>query len=320
MRCRHILVLVQVVLCIPSHGQDSSNDRVVRAEHMCEQGDFQAALDQLAPLISNSGAGQNDGDIGMALNVQGLAYQGLDEYEKSRMAFERALKILQDLPHQQSEYASTLNNLGGLKAELGQLDESRILRLHARKLYASLDDHYALSHVDRDLALVDLGQRNTRAARRELAEAVHEFSRCTGTSEADRAELIQIDALVSFAERNYQRSLNAIEQVIGLWSKQYGDSYYVLGNAYVLRGRARAALGDFESAKSDVELALKILSDNRKQNSIPYAMAEMVYAKLLRREGMQDRAARMEKEAQLQMEQIRNRRSIAGTISVQSLR
>ena len=87
------------------------------------------------------------------------------------------IAILRRMPGQTTQYAAALDNLGSLKADMGQIREARSLRIMARKLYVSIGDHAGTARASSNLALVALAEADEKGAHRHLADAFQEMSR-----------------------------------------------------------------------------------------------------------------------------------------------
>jgi tetratricopeptide (TPR) repeat protein len=300
--------------------QESAMEQVTRAGALNDQGKFRTAIELIEPVLFSNAHGSNDALIGVAWNIRGLAFQALGDLDKARRSYEAAIGILRGVPAQETQLASALDNLGSLNAELGQLEESKSLRIRAKQLFESLSDHSGVARILSNLALVAIAQGNRKEARHNLAGAFYEESFVPVPDVGDLAAMYSTQCLEDEREGDFRAGLAAINRAIQLWTEHYGSDYYLLAAGYSLRGRAYGGLRDYQNALHDLQHSLLLLKENSEEGSRVYLLTELSYAQVLRDSGMKREASQTESEARSALEGLRHRRCDARTISAESLR
>src|SRR5579871_2788154 len=208
---RRIFVLFQLSVVL-AFSQDSSLDRVRRGVSLNERGQFRAALAEVEPLLREVGRQSTDPICGVAWNVRGLALENLGDLEEARRSFEAAVEILRPATEHVAQYAVALDNLGSVKAQMGEIDESLRLRLSAQSLYERLGNHLGLVRIKNSLVLVSLTKGNHKDAHRYLDEAMQELSLLKTPAPDDLASIRMTECLVDISEHNFRDALTAIDR------------------------------------------------------------------------------------------------------------
>lgn len=322
MKSRSIAILLMFAagvlpcLCAQQAGLGVLN----RAATLNAEGNFRAALDLVQPLLEPNPDSPANAVAGVAWDIRGLAFQNLGNRDDARRSYEAAIKILRVLPGQKIQYANALENLASLEGENGQLRESKALRLRAMDLYGSAGDHAGVSRTASNLAVIELALGSRKEARRYLAAASREEAQVTPPDPLNLAWRFGAECLLDEAEEKYRDGLDRINQVIDLWTREYGSNYYLLASAYSIRGRLFDVLGDDLRAEQDLRHSLSILSGNKEANSTLYFYTEIIYAKVLKNVGNKEEAVRMESSARSALEHLRHQQCAGCTISAEGIR
>jgi tetratricopeptide (TPR) repeat protein len=313
------------VLCIgmltafPVYAQISEMDRLNSAARLNDRGKFLEALSTVEPLLASSGAAGNV-VTGVAWNIRGLALEHLGNLDDARRSYETAIEILHNTRAPIAQYASALDNLGSLKADVGDFEESQSLRLRARQLYQSSNDHAGMARTSVNLALLALARRDKKHTRQFLADAWKEEALVPNPNIGEVAALHNVEAVERFREGHLNEALKAIGQAIRLWTEHYGPQHYLLATGLCLRGQIDAALKNEEVAKADLSHALDILRKNNAMNTRAFFAVEKVYSAVLRSRGEYDEADRLAADANRGFEGLRERRCSGCTISAEGFR
>lgn len=302
------------------YAQQNSLDVLKKAASLNTQGRFRAALELVQPLLESKPEKPVDAVAGVAWDVRGLALQNLGKQDEARRCYEAAIKILRSLPAQKIQYANALENLASLEGENRQLKESRALRLRAIDVYGSAGDHAGVSRTASNLAVIEIALGSRKEARRYLADALREEAQVAPPDPLNQAWIFGAECLLDEAEGKYRDALGQINQVIDLWTREYGPSYYLLASAYSIRGRLHDLLGDDPRAEQDLRHSLSILSGNGEGNSSLYFFTEIMFARVLKNFGKRDDAMRMESSARSALEHLRHQECGGCTISVEGIR
>jgi tetratricopeptide (TPR) repeat protein len=310
-----------VFIAMTSHflpAQVTKLDELTSAAHLNQEGKFSEAV-QLTEHMTSSTDSRDD-VAGVAWNIRGLALENLGDWDGARRSYETSLEILRSTQAPIKQYASALNNLGSLKADLGDLEESYSLRMRALKLYRSINDHSGVARSSLNLALVALAQRDRKRARRSIAEARKEEALVTDPKQRELAALRSVEAVEYAREGHMTEALNAINDSIKLWSDGHGSNYYLLGTALCLRGQIDASSRNWDQAQADLTRALDILKMNHAPNTKAFFVAEKAYAVVLRAQGNSDEAEQIARDADRGLQELRKRQCTECTISVESFR
>jgi tetratricopeptide (TPR) repeat protein len=311
--------LLGIAVAFSLRAQVSPTKEIARAANLNDEGRFSEANQKIGSLFAQ---GQLDDDalIGIACNIRGVALQNLGDWEGARRSYETAAAILRAKPDRIQQYASALDNLGSLKLDMGQLQEARSLRIRARQLYRSVNDHPGAARASVNLALVALALRGRKDARRFLADAIREESLVPKPDVGDLAALYDARALECFRDGQLNDALNEINYAIGLWTEHYGPHYYLLATGLSLRGLIKSALHTGDDARADFRLSLDILTMNNSADSKAYFIVERAYARVLRDSGQRGEADRLEIEAKEGLQGLSRRQCNGCSVSAESVR
>jgi tetratricopeptide (TPR) repeat protein len=187
-------------------------------------------------------------------------------------------------------------------------------------LYDSAGDHAGAARTASSLAIIELALGSRREARHYLAYASREEAQVTTPDPLNLAWMFGAECLLDETEGNFQAGLDRINRVIDLWIHYFGPNYYLLAQAYSIRGRLYQVLGDDSRAEEDLRHSLVLLSDTHEENSKLYFVVEIMYAKVLKNSGPKDDASRMEANARSALERLRHQQCAGCTISAEGIR
>ena len=304
---RSILALGLILAAIPGPRlrAESLNDQIRRAAELNDKGNFRETLEMLAPLLRSQGL-SDEPLIGLAWNINGSAQQSTGDENGARRSYERAIEILRKAPAEKRTLASAFDNLGSLKAEMGQLGEAESLAIKSRALYEALGDHGGVARSSINLALFALDQGKRKQMRQFLNEAFSAEAEVATPDPGDLSVLYADQALERRAFKDDKGALESIDKAIHLWIEHYGPKYYLLSSGYSLRAQLEAELNDRNDALIDFEHSFEILRLHGEVASRAYFLVEAAYAKTLRQFGMRDDADKLEQAAQYGLKSIRN--------------
>ncbi|HUA15609.1 MAG TPA: tetratricopeptide repeat protein [Verrucomicrobiae bacterium] len=287
---------IQLLPQSESFSRHQAREQIQSAVTSNEQGDFSKTIKLLNPLLQSQGQ-RNDPLFGVGWNIIGLALQCTGDWDGARRSYERAIEILHRNPTEKVNLAAALDNLGSLKAEMGQLVESKTLRTSAKTLYQSVGDHAGIARTSINLALIALGQGNRKRVRQLLTDALSEEAQLLTPDAGDLAALYDAQALERKASGRPRDALTSINKAIQLWRDHYGSRNYLLAAGYAVRGQLEAMLHDRESAVNDYEQSLGLLRLHGDGASRNYFLIEASYAESLQKVGMRKDANHLEDEA-----------------------
>jgi hypothetical protein len=313
------ILLLAITAINPLLAQLAVQNQLMRAADLNDRGDFREALRIIESLLASPVSAPND-VTGVAWNIRGLALESLGDWEGARRSYENAIVLLEKVPSPIEQYASALDNLGSLKADMGQLDESYSLRNHARQVYQTINDHAGMARISVNFALLALVKKDGKHTRKFLADAAREEALVANPTAGDLAALDNAQAIESAREGHFDQALRAIKQAIDLWTLHYGTHYYILASGLSLRGQIENAMHHHAEAEADLGRSLDILRSNHDLDSRVYFMAEAAYAKVLRDAGEHEEADRFATDADRGLAALRNKECNRCSVSAESFR
>jgi tetratricopeptide (TPR) repeat protein len=314
MKVIHCLLLLLPPFTFPLLAQRTTSAPLIQAAKLNNEGQFHSTVALLEPMLRLSSPGLNPDDAGVGWNLLGSAYQELGDHDHARQSYETAIQILKELPGEELQYASALDNLGSVEFDAGQAGSSRILRQEARKVYVAGGDHAGIARTSSNLALIELQQGHRRKAESELAEAFRESGLVQPPDADDLAAMYTIRCSLAAREGNIGEAFAEIDQAIRLWTGEHGEHYYLLPAGYSLRGQAYAELGEFRQAREDMLHALALLKETTGSNTPAYFVTEIAYAHVLQKSGSEQEAESLEKGATASLESFRRQQCADCTV------
>jgi|GEM_PF-3263991 len=310
---------IVVVFPLYVYAQVSPTEELARASSLNDEGRFAETIQTIGSFFAQ-GRPNDDALIGIAWNIRGVALENLGDWEGARRSYETAVAILCAKPDQILQYASALDNLGSLKADMGQLQESRSLGIHAQQLNQSAGNYAGAVRASIKLALVALAQRDRKSTRQFLAEALKELSLVPSPEASDLAALHNAQALECVQDGHLNDARNEINHAIELWTEHYGPRYYLLATGLSLRGQINNALHKGDDAREDFRHSLDLLRMNNEMGSKVYFIVEMNYANVLRNSGERYEADRLESAAKEGLQELSHRQCNGCSVSAASFR
>ena len=314
-----MVVLVILMLAVPAGAQESASNAILRAFEQLRGGQPKAAIAILEPLLQASSRFDDPQDPGVAWNVLGHSYLDLDRYAEAREAYQRAMEILRQIPSARGQYAAALDSMAMLEASLGQRDEAKTLCEKARQTYAELGDSAGVAITSIDLAVIALGRKDFKAARRLLQTAIQSQPERAMNAD-DIAAMDEVKSALAFHDGNGGEAISMAQQAIDLWTRAHGPGYFLLSNGFLLRAQALAHAGDYVRARGDAQHALAIVETAVGRNTIDYFSAQAVYAGILRASGAKQEGSRMAKEAGSALAELERRQCSGCTIDANGFR
>jgi tetratricopeptide (TPR) repeat protein len=312
--------LVMIALTMALMGQHRLHAQLNEAYEQYGRGDPRGVIAALKPQLEGVSDELSGVERGIAWNLLGLAYQTVEEFQEARRCYENALHILREVANARLDYAAALTNMASLELTVGDVAAAKAIQLKLRQLYDAEAYHHGLARVANDLALIDLTQKDVRGARRETVEAFRQAELAGTLSDDDYAPMYVLEGSVTEAERDPRDAIVAYDKAIELWTRSHGPRYYMLTTAYGLRASALGEIGETAKGIADVKVALALTEQISGRDSIAYYSAELRYAKLLRKLGEKQEAARLDKVARDGIAALSRRKCDGCTISAEGFR
>jgi tetratricopeptide (TPR) repeat protein len=293
--------------------------QLVRSQNLNDQGEFRTVAYLLQPLTRDEQT-LSPSNRGVALNILGSAYQSLEDFGRPRRCYEQSIHILKDSLPPQTEYASTMNNLGSLERMEGDPKAARKLWVRARGVYQAGGRHGSLAVIANDLSLLDLAERDIRAAHIEMTEAFRQGALAERFKNNDYAVMYTTKGSVAEAEGDLKGAIAAYDTAIEIWTRDHGKGFYMVGAGYALRAAEFDKLGDSARAIEDLKFALAILAGSIGKGTVTHLRVETNYARVLRRTGAKEEVSRLDKEVRAAMSTARRQQCNGCRISAESVR
>jgi tetratricopeptide (TPR) repeat protein len=314
-----MVVLVILILAVPMRAQKSASDSIVRAFEQWRAGQPKAAIVILEPLLQANPRFDDPRDPGVGWSVLGHSYLDLDQYAEARQAYQRAMAILRPIPSGRGQYASALDNMGMLEASLGQRTAGETLCGKARQIYAEVGDSAGVAITSINLAVIALGRKDFKAARRFLQTAIQSQPE-RAMNVDDVAAMDEVKSALALHDGNGEEAISMVQQAIYLWTRAHGPGYFLLSNGYLLRAQVLVHSGEYAGAIADAQHALAIAENAVGRNTIDYFSAQRVYAGILRASGAKQEGSCMAKEADSALAALQRRQCSGCTIDASGFR
>jgi len=312
----HLLLIALTMALLGQH----VHAQLIGAYEQYGRGDPRGVIAALKPQLESASDELSAIERGIAWNLLGSAYQSVEEFREALRCYENALRILREITNARLDYAAALTNMASLELAVGDVAAAKAMQLKLRTLYGAEAYHSGLARVANDLALIDLKQKDVRGARRETEESFREAELAGTLREDDYAPMYVLEGSVTEAEGDPHGAIAAYNKAIALWTESHGPRHYMLSTAYALRASALGEIGETAEGIADVKLALALMEENVRSDSIAYYCAELRYAKLLHRLGEKQEAARLGKAAGDAVAALSRRQCNGCTISAEGFR
>jgi len=318
MRYAANLLLIPLLLLMKVSAETDTNQTIVRAYALEEQGHLAEAVALARPLVDSGTL--HGAELASAWVLLGLAYTDQGAFNAAQHDFEQAISLLQSLPENVRDYASALDDFGLLYRAMGQLETATDLRLKVLHIYEQIGDHSGIARVCNNLASLALLQRDRKKAVKYLKRAAEEMKVATALDDDDVAAIYSMQAEFAGANGNTQAAIDGYEHAMQLWKRAHKEDHQNTGWGYVLLGRAHANAGRINEAIREMQQGLSILEHTLGRTNPHYLEAEIAYSRLLDETGAHDAAARLRAADETTLKALRQTQCIGCTISIDALR
>jgi tetratricopeptide (TPR) repeat protein len=232
-------------------------------------------------------------ELGRGYIILGLASQGRGDFVDAQIAFEHSLRILEHDREHPEDYASALDSYAGLYGDLGQLDVAEPMCLKALRLRQKAGDHWGAALSLMQLAQLALARKRVREAHKYLQQASDQIPSVPEFTDDDRALFLEIQGSLAVAEHKASAAIPLYQHALEAVKQSRGEQHWLAGWEYVLLGNANAESGDLPVAVADIRNGLAILDHALGKDNPKYLLAELAYARVLDRIGLQVEAAQV---------------------------
>lgn len=318
MKNRSSSLLIALLACSTVFAQMNPHQRLQDALVLEKQGQFEPAI-LLARQTLDSGQ-LSPVETGRACIILGLAYEMEGQFPDAQHVFDQALRILEhDLEHS-SDYASALDNYGGLYVDEGRIEEAGIVWRKALALQLQEGDHAAATRTLTNLAGLALSQRRLREARDWLKKASAQRKLATDLGDDDRALLFETQGWLALLQKHSSAAVAGYQHALELSRRSRGDQHWLTGYEQLLLGKAYAQAGELQQALAEMHQGMLILEQALGRHNPKYFAAEIAYAQVLDVAGSRSDAAPLKRTAEQASKDFYSRQCVGCTISVTAFR
>ncbi len=272
-------------------GQEDPHTLLQKAIRLEGQGQFDAAIN-LGRIITGSGQ-PNAIELGRAYLTLGVAYREEGKFADAQRAFDQSIRVLKAESKDVTDYASALDNYGGLYNEIGQFQLARAMWQKALELRKQLGDHAAVMITLTDLTGLSLARKRRREASRYWREASDERNLAKDLTADDIIVFLETQGWVELSNGNASAAVESYQHGLELCKQTHGEQHWLTGWDQMLVGKAYAQTGDIGRALDEMRDGLGILAGSLNHDSPKYFGAQIVYAQMLDRSGAHAEAERL---------------------------
>jgi tetratricopeptide (TPR) repeat protein len=293
--------------------QTTPAERLTQASVLVKDGKPASAIAELQALLNSQAL--DPVSTGKAWNILGLGYKDQGEFPLSQHAYEKSLRILQELPDNIRDYAVALDDFGGLYLATGQFEIAGKIKTKALGLYEKIDDHRDIARVSCDLAAIAFSQKKVVSGSKHLERAVKEVRIANDLDDDDRAAIASLQGWEALFHDDFTSSLARYRQALDLWKRRHGEEHPYTGWGYLLLGDVDAKAGHLTIALGELKQSLAILDHTLGSDTQRYLIAEMAYSRVLDETGSHLEAAQIRTTAEPLLKDIYRRQCAGCTVS-----
>ena len=232
---------------------------------------------------------------GLIWSRLGTLYQDAGRYGQARQAYEHAMRLLTIAPISQPELAATIDSMGTLYMQTGNLKEAEQAEwkaLHMRQA-AALETQLPKSWYH--LATLFLRERHAAKAEHFARRAVQAFSQDPNAVPEDRIGSLLVLGAATCQMHRCPEAITQFQTALGLTTTTYGAERYATGLNLFLLGYAYWKSGEPAAARSFIERGYAILTKEVGWHPV-YLCFMTQYAHFLRAQHERQEARAVEEE------------------------
>jgi tetratricopeptide (TPR) repeat protein len=252
---------------------------------------------------------------GKAWNILALAYEDQGEFPQSQHAFEESLRILESLPDSIRDYATALDDFGGLYLATGQFEVAGKIKTKALSLYEKIGEHGGITRAACDLAAVEFNQKKVASGSKYLERAVKEAHVARDLDDDDRAAIASLQGWEALFHDDFTLGVGRYRQALDLWRRRHGEEHPYTGWGHLLLGDANAKAGQLTTALGEMKQGVAILDRTLGRQNPRYLLAEIAYSRVLDATGSHLEAAQIKAAAEPLLNDINPSKCAGCTIS-----
>ncbi len=213
-------------------------------------GFYRELVDKWLPPALKS---RNEKTRGVALNVMGLSYLHLGEYDKALPCFEQSLEIRKAIGDKDGE-GTTLSNMGTIALHKGDYEKALSYYEQALEFFRKAGKKSEVGTLLNNISQIYSARGDYEKALSYLEQAL-EIKKAIGDKAGEGTTLNNIGQIYS-TRGDYEKALSYLEQALEI-AKAIGDKSGE-GRALNNISQIYSARGDYEKALSYLEQALEI--------------------------------------------------------------
>ncbi len=317
MRRIGMLLFIAGIVSPVMSGQESIPQQYLHGFLLEKQGQYDAAVRTLEPLIDS--AVLNRGDRGRVWTLLGYSYEEIGLYQKAQDAYEHALRALEGDTQYLGAYANALDYFAGYYRSTGRAPEAVRMWTRALAIYEQQNSRRGVALIYANLAGLALEQKHMRSAKSFLGKALAKAKEADDLTDDDLAILSEVQGWIASAHGDNQSAIAEYQHTLDLRKHSHGDNFPLTGWTYLILGRAYAANGQMNDALTNIREGLAILEQTGRQTP-RYLAGEMIYSQVLYQSGSHAEASRLKASAQQSLGELFRRQCIGCSVSVLSYR
>jgi tetratricopeptide (TPR) repeat protein len=234
-----------------------------------------------------------EAEMGRAYIMLGFAYHEEGKFNDAQTAFEQSLRIFEHDTEHLTDYASALDDYGGLYGDAGQLDVAQAMWLKALHLREQIGDHAAVVRSLTNLAQVAVAQKRLHQAAEYMRRASAELKSAPDLTNDDSAVFFEAQAWLALSEGHASAAVDGFQRALGICRRTRGEDHWLTGWEHILRGKAYAQSGNLTASLADMRQGLAVLDHALSRKSLQYRAAQLAYSQVLDQSGLHAEAAEM---------------------------
>jgi tetratricopeptide (TPR) repeat protein len=210
-------------------------------------------------------------------------YQETADYFHSEDAYNKALHLLEKNPADRGNYATALDNIGGLYLAYGRAEEADRCRRTARDIRLKLGDQLGVARSQERLAEVALIEHRFKVAGDEADQAFAALNAAGDPLFSDRISSLVTSAIAHCKRHEYAEGRHAAEQALAMSRENFVENSLPVAHSLLALGLAQSYTGDMDQAERSILAGVHILEQKSAPDSPVVLGALYEYRNFLQR-------------------------------------
>jgi len=328
MRLSH-LILLSCVAALPAAGAETAatvRPEIIRELSRAVQLEYQGHLKEAEHLLlgmirAAEAAGENNLELGVALNNLAALYVVTERHQDAERNFLRSIRIVESLPGQLAEQvmAKAKLHLAALYLDLGRSADAKKLDVTtlADKLASPEDRARAKSTLAGLLVL-----QNDRKTAEQIYLEVLAFWRDPAREDKGQVEIATILnnlAVIALAQDRLEVARTRLEQALEAWQRKFGPKHPNMAKAMGNMGTVCMELKQYDDAAMWLDRATSLAREVFGELHPFTVTTQLSYAQALKKAGRKSEAGHVAKLASEARKMMRNSSTAAYTVDYRDL-